>query len=301
MTRLCAVGLVSGWGAGVAALPADAPAAADGRRVIPVPRPALDGERFRRATRECLLGVAAVEAMLAEGELTRDAIRGADTALLYVTAAAYGASNRLFIGAGGGSPARTEGGLAETRRGSASATSGSALAEESRGGRAGTLHFPYTAPSAVPAEVAIEYGLTGGYVILVGGARATIDAIWQAARLLAARRCRRALVLTVETFAECEDLWARGRWAARGPLVEAAACALLEGDGHVGYEPADGPAPLERLAGRRAGQVLACAPLVAAALAREAGQTEARLTGEWRGRRAAVTLALPAAGTPALV
>jgi len=301
MTRLRAVGLVSGWGAGVAALPADAPAAADGRRVIPVPRPALDGERFRRATRECLLGVAAVEAMLAEGGLTRDAIRGADTALLYVTAAAYGASNRLFVGAGGASTARTAGGLAEARRGCASATPGGAPGEESGGGRPGTLHFPYTAPSAVPAEVAIEYGLTGGYVILVGGARATIDAIWQAARLLAARRCRRALVLAVETFAECEDLWARGRWAARGPLVEAAACALLEGDGHVGYGPADGPAPLETLAARRAGQILACAPLVAAALAREAGQPEARLTGEWRGRRAAVTLALPAAGTPALV
>jgi hypothetical protein len=347
MTRLRAVGLVSGWGAGVAALPANAPAAAEGRRVLPMPRPALDGERFRRATRECLLGVAAVEAMLAEGGLTRDAIRGADTALLYVTAAAYGASNRLFIGAGGASTARTEGGLAETRRGSASATpdglaetrrgsgsatpgglaetrrgsgsatpsglaearrgSGSAtpggLAETRRGSGSatpGTLHFPYTAPSAVPAEVAIEYGLTGGYVILVGGARATIDAIWQAARLLAARRCRRALVLAVETFAECEDLWARGRWAARGPLVEAAACALLEGDGHVGYGPADGPAPLETLAVRRAGEILACAPLVAAALAREAGQPEARLTGEWRGRRAAVTLALPAAGTPAL-
>jgi hypothetical protein len=317
MTRLRAVGLVSGWGAGVAALPANAPAAAEGRRVLPMPRPALDGERFRRATRECLLGVAAVEAMLAEGGLTRDAIRGADTALLYVTAAAYGASNRLFIGAGGSSTARTEGGLAETRRGSGSATpgglaetrrgSGSAtpggLAEARRGSASatpGTLHFPYTAPSAVPAEVAIEYGLTGGYVILVGGARATIDAIWQAARLLAARRCRRALVLAVETFAECEDLWARGRWAARGPLVEAAACALLEGDGHVGYGPADGPAPLETLAVRRAGEILACAPLVAAALAREAGQPEARLTGEWRGRRAAVTLALPAAGTPAL-
>jgi hypothetical protein len=301
MTRLRAVGLVSGWGAGVAALPADAPAAAGGRRVIPVPRPALDGERFRRATRECLLGVAAVEAMLAEGGLTRDAIRGADTALLYVTAAAYGASNRLFIGAGGSSTARTEGGLAETRRGPASATPGRAPGEEPRGGRPGTLHFPYTAPSAVPAEVAIEYGLTGGYVILVGGARATIDAIWQAARLLAARRCRRALGLAVETFAECEDLWARGRWAARGPLVEAAACALLEGEGHVEYGPADGPAPLETLVARRAGEILACAPLVAAALAREAGQPRARLTGAWRGRRAAVTVTLPAAGTPALV
>ena len=54
--RVEAVGLVTGWGEGAAALPPDARAAAGGRAVIPLERPALDGERFRRATRECLLG-----------------------------------------------------------------------------------------------------------------------------------------------------------------------------------------------------------------------------------------------------
>jgi hypothetical protein len=289
MTRARAVGLLSGWGAGPAALPADASAAARGRRVIAIPRPALDGERFRRATRECLLGVSAVEATLAEAGLPPDAVRGSGTALFYVTAAAYGASNRAFIE--GASPARTAGGLPEERRGTARVTT------DGRG--AGTLHFPYTAPSAVPAEVAIEYGLTGGYVILVGGARATVDAIWQAARLLAAGRCERALVLAVETFAECEDLWARGRWAVRGPLVETAACVLLEGDADVDYASADAPAALETLVARRAGETLACAPLIGVALAREAGEPQARLTGQWRGRRSTVTLALPAAGRPA--
>jgi 3-oxoacyl-[acyl-carrier-protein] synthase II len=281
MTRVRAVSLLTGWGRGTAALPEDAATAAGGRRVIAMPRPVLDGERFRRATRECLIGVAAVDAMLADAGLARDAIRGAGTALIYVTAAAYGAANRAFAGAGAASPAGVEGGLSQERRGSA-----------------GTLHFPYTAPSAVPAEVAIEYGLRGGYVILVGGATAAIDALWQAALLLGARRCERALVLAVETFAECEALWARGRWAARGPLVEGAACALLDGAGDVGYAAADAPGALETLAARRAGETLACGPLIGLALAREAGEREARLTGQWRGRRATVTLAL-AAGRPA--
>ena len=273
MTHVRGVGLLTGWGPGAAALPADARAAADGRRVIAMARPTLEGERFRRATRECLLGVAAVEAMLGDAALTRDEIRGPDTALVYATAAAYGSSNRAFIVATDGSAPRPEGRAAP-------------------GG--GTLHFPYTAPSAVPAEVAIEYGLTGGYVILVGGATATVDALWQAATLLAARRCSRALVLSVETFAECEELWGRGRWAARGPLVEAAACALLEGEGDIRYGPAGAPAALETLAAQRAGETLACAPLVGLALAREAGQPEARLTGHWRDRRTTVTLAMPA-------
>ena len=275
MTRVEAVGLLTGWGRGAAALPEDATTAAGGRRVIPMARPELDGDRFRRATRECLLGVSAVAATLADGGLTRDGIRGAGTALFYVTAAAYGASNQAFVGATGGPP--------QERRGSG-----------------GTLHFPYTAPSAVPAEVAIEYGLTGGYVILVGGATAAIDALWQAATLLAAGRCERALVLAVETFAECEALWARGRWTVGGPLVEGAACALLVGDGDVGYGTAEAPAPLETLAAWRAGKTLACEPLVGLALARAAGEREARLTGQWRGRRATVTLAL-SAGQPAHV
>ena len=75
-TRIATVGVLTGWGAGTAALPADARAAASGRAVIPMPRPALDGERFRRATRECLAGIAAVETMLRDGGIGRDALRG---------------------------------------------------------------------------------------------------------------------------------------------------------------------------------------------------------------------------------
>jgi hypothetical protein len=258
-TRIATVAVLTGWGAGTAALPADARAAASGRAVIPMPRPALDGERFRRVTRECLAGIAAVETMLRDGGIGRDALRGPGTALVYVTAAAYGASNRAFVEAPG----------------------------------AGTLHFPYTAPSAVPAEVAIEFGLAGPYVILIGGAAAAVDALWQATLLLERGRCERALVLAVETFAECADLYARGRWLTGRPLVEAAACALLTpGALRARYGSAAAAARLESLARRRAGETFACAPLLALALA---GDDWARgpvaLTGEWRGRRAALTWA----------
>jgi len=287
MTRVLGVGLLTGWGAGVAALPEDARRAAGGRRVVPLAAPPLAGERFRRATRECLLGVAAVEAALRESGLDRSAVAGPRTALVYVTAAAYGASNRGFIVATsgstgpivatGGSPGRAEGGLSEMRGGSAP--------------RGGALYFPYTAPSAVPAEVAIEYGLTGGYVILVGGAAAAVDALWQAGMLLAAGRADTALVLAVETFEECADLWARGRWATPRPLVEAAACAVLVGDGdEMDYGPG-AASTLEALVARRAGETLACGPLVGLALARAAGAPDARVTGCWRGRRAQIAIA----------
>ena len=164
-----AVGVLTGWGEGVTALPADAREAATAHPVIRLTRPPLEGERFRRATRECLLGVAAVQQMLREAGLERSAIAGPRTALLFVTAGAYGASNVEFIA-----------------------------------GRAGTLHFPYTAPSALSAEVAIEFGLTGAHAILIGGPATTVDALWQAGRLLRDGRCDRALVLAVETFDECE-------------------------------------------------------------------------------------------------
>jgi hypothetical protein len=251
---------VTGWGAGVSALPADARAAAAGRRVVAFPSPPPAAERFRRATRECLLGVAAVEALLGDAGLAREDIRGSGTALVYVTAGAYGAANRAFVE--GGSVASS------------------------------TLHFPYTAPSAVPGEVAIEFGLTGAYEILIGGAAATIDALWRATELLAGGRCARALVLAVETFAECEDLYARGRWLVRPPLVESAACALLmPGRLAATYAPAEAPSPLETLARARTGETLACAPLIALALARAAGEAGGvSLTGEWRGRRAGLTL-----------
>ena len=281
-TEVAAVGVVTGWGEGAAALPSDAVRAAAGRRVIAAARPPLVGERFRRATRECLLGVAAVEALLREANLEREEIRGCETALVYVTAAGYGAANHGFIvagaarrdvGAGAARPEDSVGGLRKARAGAVASS---------------TLHFPYTAPSAVPAEVAIESGLTGPYVILLGGAAATIDGLWQATLQVGRGRCRRALVLAVETFAECEDLWARGRWLVRPPLVESAACALLvPGPWRATYAPASTPSPLETLARARAGETLACAPLIALALARAAGGAgPLTLTGEWRGRRA---------------
>jgi hypothetical protein len=160
------------------------------------------------------------------------------------------------------------------------------------------LHFPYTAPSTLSAEVAIEFGLTGAYVILIGGAAATVDALRQASRLLQDGRCDRALVLAVETFDECEDLWRRARWALPGPLVEAAVCALLVPG--VGGEAAEGigvDETLETAVQRRAGSTLACGPLIALALAREAGRRAASVTGTWRGRRATIdlTMAGPAA------
>ena len=264
------VAVLTGWGEGISALPADAARAAAGRPVIPIPRPDLAGDRFRRATRECLLGVAAVDALLREGGMPRDAIRGTSTALVYVTGGAYGASNAAFIAGSSGAPA---GDARETRHAQA---------------WAGALHFPYTAPSAMAGEVAIEFGLTGQYGILIGGAVAAIDALWQATRLLAAGRCTRALVLAVETFQECEGLYARGRWLVRRPLVEAAACALLvPGAQSAQYNVPRAPAALETLALARAGETLACAPLIALALARDGGTIgPISVTGEWRGRRA---------------
>ena len=247
-----AVGVVTGWGEGVAVLPADAVGAAAGRTTLAVERPRLVGDRFRRATRECLLGVAAVRALLESSGRSPADLAGSGTALLYVTAAGYGASNRAFI----------------------EATT------------AGTLHFPYTAPSAVPGEVAIEFGLTGPYVIFVGGATATIEALAQAARLVERGECERALVLAVETFQECEDLLARGRWLLGRPLAEAAACALLSaGTGHVTVTDAAAPSELTGRARRRTGETLACEPLIALALGLETGDDSLDVTGEWRGRR----------------
>ncbi len=317
-TTVEAVAVLTGWGHGIRALPADAARAAAGRAVIPLFRPILEGERFRRATRECLLGVAAVDALLRESDITRDMIRGSATALIYVTGAAYGASNQAFIVAEFMRQARTESGLSEKQRGSVVAESmrqgrtegglsekqrGSVVAESLRQARtegglsekrpgsvasSGTLHFPYTAPSAMAGEVAIEFGLTGPYGILIGGAAATIDALWQATRLLAGGRCERALVLAVETFEECAALYARGRWLVRRPLVEAAACALLvPGALRARYDAPRTPSTLETLARVRAGETLACAPLIALALARDGGAAgSVSVTGEWRGRRA---------------
>ena len=257
--RVEAVGVLTGWGRGVEALPADAVAAAAGRRVIALPPPAPAGERLRRATRECRLAIAAVEEALTDAGLDRVAIHGPGTAVVFVTAAAYGASNLAFV-----------------------------AAERPGPGVAGaTLHFPYTAPSAVPAEVTIEFGLTGAYVILIGGATATVDGLWQAGEHVASGRCERALVIAVETFTECETLWSRARRSLPGPLVETAACALLgPGEGPLTYRADGARSALQDAADARAGQTLAAGPLVQLALARAAGGGRTRLGGSWWGRTA---------------
>jgi Beta-ketoacyl synthase, N-terminal domain len=256
-----ALGWHSGWGAGIAALPSDAHRAAGGRQLVSMGRPPLDSERFRRATRDCLWGVAAVDAMLEDGEARREAIAGDRTALIYVTAAAYAASNRAFIE------------------------------------RTSAVYFPYTAPAAAPAEVAIEYGLTGPLAILIGGAVSTLQAIWHGAALLEAGACDRALVLAVEIFEECVDLYARAGRPAAEPLVEAAGCVWLErGQGELALQEgvrAAGPAEVRR----RAGQTFACEPLAALGLARHAPSGPALLAvdAEWCGARARLTWGAPAA------
>ena len=86
-----------------------------GRHVLSLGRPMPRDDRLRRATRECLLALAAVEAMLEDGKAGREAISGERTALLYATAAGYAPSNRGFMeGSGSG------------------------------------IHFAYTAPAVVP-------------------------------------------------------------------------------------------------------------------------------------------------------
>jgi Beta-ketoacyl synthase, N-terminal domain len=251
--RVRAIGLLTGWGGGPMALPGPAPPAAAGRAVIPLGRPALAGDRFRRSTRESLWALAAVGAMLEDGRADRGEIAGDGTALLFATAAVYGASNRAFIqGTGGGT------------------------------------HFAYTAPAVVSAEAAIEFGLRGPSVLFIGGPPATLRAIWYAATLLAGGSCRRALVLAVETFEECADLYLRARRRTAPPLVEAAACLWLEpGDGRLELRTARGGLRAATERARWMGELMACAPLAEAARRRDEGHPDPLgLSGAWRGEAA---------------
>jgi len=191
--RIRGIGAITGWGEGIQALP-DGPPSGDGRGLVTAPTPVLGGDRFRRATRECLLAVAAAKAAVAAAGLAEADLSGPRTGILYVSATGYAAANRAF------------------------------LEDES----STTLHFPYTSPSAVPGEVTIELGIRGPYVNLMGGAPATLQALWWAARWLAEGRADRLLVLAVEALHEIRDLFARARRLYAGPLVEGAACLLLE-------------------------------------------------------------------------
>jgi len=189
--RIRGVGLLTGWGDGLAALSAARPEAATG--LVTVPTPALAGERFRRATRECLLAVAAVRAAAADGGLDAAELGGGGTGILYVSATGYAAANRAF------------------------------LQDES----STTLHFPYTSPSAVPGEVTIEFGIRGPYVNLMGGGTAALQGLWYAARWLADGIADRVILLAVEAVHEVRDLFARARRLYAGPLIEGAACLVL--------------------------------------------------------------------------
>jgi hypothetical protein len=193
--RLLGVGCLTGWGEGLAVVPAGpqpVPAA-----LLTVPTPALAGERFRRATRECLLAVAAVRASLADAGLEEGDVAGSRTGIVYATATAYAAANRAFL--------------------------------EDEG--SATLHFPYTAPSAVPGEVTIALGIRGPYLNLMGGGPAALEALWTAARWLATGQADRVLVLAVEAVHEVWDLFARARRLYARPLVEGAVCLVLEPGG----------------------------------------------------------------------
>jgi hypothetical protein len=262
-----ALGFLSAWGRGLQALPEDARAAAGARRVLGMGRPEPSGDRHRRATRECLLGLAAVEAMLEDGSAAREAIAGERTALVYATSGAYGPSNRAVIeGAGGG------------------------------------IHFAYTAPAVVPAEVAIEFGLTGPYAIFLGGPPATLRAIWHAATLLGSGACDRALVLALEVFEECADLYARRRRLVGWPLVEAAGCLWLEpGRGRLALETRPGGRPALDEARRRLGESLSVGPLAALGLRRGRPGEPLLLAGSWQGGETRLTWSETRSATPAPV
>jgi Beta-ketoacyl synthase, N-terminal domain len=197
--RIRGVGVITGWGEGVDALPAEAPAGGAG--LVTVPTPVLGGDRFRRATRECVLAVAAAKAAVADAGLSEAEISGPRTSILYVSVTGYAAANRAF------------------------------LEDET----STTLHFPYTSPSAVPGEVTIELGVRGPYVNLMGGGPSTFQALGWAASWLAEGRADRVLLLAVEAFHDVRDLFGRARRLYAGPLIEGAVCVLLEaGSGDEG-------------------------------------------------------------------
>ncbi len=219
-------GLLTGWGRGLPNLPPNGCSGTRGQRILPVAPPLLAHERLRRATRECLLGVAAVEAALDHSQMSHDEVAGPRTALVFASASAYAAANWTFL----------------------------------TGGTETALHFPYTAPSAVPGEVTIQFGLTGPYLTLLSGANAGIEALWQAVTLLTTAQCDRAIVLGVETFQECAELYAAGRWLLGTPLTEAAACLILEQHSSlagVRYGAARGESGLLSLVQQELGQTVA--------------------------------------------
>lgn len=203
MSGIKGYSLTTGWGNGLQSLPDHACVAADKRRIIALPTPEHHDTRLRRATRECVLAVNAVENALANSSITHDELAGPRTALVYASASSYAAANWAFLNDDQGA------------------------------------YFPYTAPSAVPGEVTIQFAISGPYLSLLSGANAGVEALWHAAMLLSTNQCDRALILSVETFAECDRLYTTGRWLLDRPLVETAICLIIEphaGLANIGYQ-----------------------------------------------------------------
>lgn len=186
--------VLTGWGEGLSALPTDATIAAAGRQILPLSPPQFADDRLRRATRECALAITAVEQTLLHSSLSAADLAGQRTALVYASASSYIAANWAFLHADTSS----------------------------------VMYFPYTAPSAVPGEVSMYFNITGPYLSFLSGANAGLEALWQAVTLLNNDQCDRALILAVETFIECEELYTRGRRLLSLPLVETSICLLLE-------------------------------------------------------------------------
>jgi len=102
---------------------------------------------------------------------------------------------------------------------------------------------------------------------------------------LEAHACDHAIVLAVEVFAECADVFARVRRAPSVPLVETAACLWLDrGHGTIIFERRRGGMGGDRA---RIGEMLSCEPLATLALARETGgEGPVAVAGTWRGETA---------------
>ena len=133
--------------------------------------------------------------------------------------------------------------------------------------------------------MAIALGVCGPYAILLGGPPTTLRAIQHAAALLESGACDRALVLAVEIFEECADLYARAGRLTAHPLVEAAACLWLEpGRGTLHLEPGPPRRPNAALR-RRLGETFSVEPLVALDFwRRSATPGTLELAARWRGQ-----------------
>ena len=136
---------------------------------------------------------------------------------------------------------------------------------------------------------------TDGLPIRSAAAALHLRAMAHAAGLLERDVCDRALVLAVEIFEECADLYARAPRLLGRPLVEAAGCLWLErGHGELGVESGRGP--------RRSapGEMLSCGPLADLADWRRGAQAgPLELSGWWRGETARLAWIEPPAGESA--